>query len=69
MPEGKEDLVRKEKSKEAKVSIDNDHLQAKLAVEFITRFYRLFKGTTLYDQKNVIIDRLAQECLEMINPS
>jgi putative nucleotidyltransferase with HDIG domain len=68
MPEGKEELVRKEKLKEAKGSFDNEQLQAKLAVEFITRFYRLLKGTTLYDQKNVIIDRLAQECLEMINP-
>ena len=68
MPEGKEELVRKEKVKEAKVSFDNEQLQAKLAVEFITRFYRLLKGTTLYDQKNIIIDRLAQECLEMINP-
>lgn len=67
MPEGKEELIKKEKLKEAKVSFDNEALQAKLAVEFITRFYRLFRGTTLYDQKNVIIDRLAQECVEMVN--
>jgi len=47
--------------------LDHEHLPTTLGTEFITKFYRLFKGTTLYDRKNVIIDRLTQECLEQIN--
>jgi len=47
--------------------LDHEHLPTALGTEFITKFYRLFKGTTLYDRKNVIIDRLTQECLEEIN--
>jgi putative nucleotidyltransferase with HDIG domain len=35
-------------------------------MEFIIRFYRLLKGATLYDRKNIIIDRLAQDCLQII---
>ena len=64
MPEGKEELARKDKLKEMKTSAESEHL---LAGEFITRFYRLLKGTTLYDRKNVIIDRLTQECLQIAN--
>jgi putative nucleotidyltransferase with HDIG domain len=52
---------------ETKQSADHEHLPAKLGTEFITRFYRLLKGTTIYDRKNVIIDRLTQECLQVIN--
>jgi len=64
MPEGKEELARKDKLKEMKTSAESEHL---LAGEFITRFYRLLKGTTLYDRKNVLIDRLTQECLQIAN--
>ncbi len=52
---------------ETKQSVDHEHLPTKLGTEFITRFYRLLKGTTIYDRKNVIIDRLTQECLQVIN--
>jgi len=52
---------------ETKQSADHEHLPAKLGTEFITRFYRLLKGTAIYDRKNVIIDRLTQECLQVIN--
>ena len=64
MPEGKEELARKDKLKEVKTSAESEHL---LAGEFIVRFYRLLKGTTLYDRKNVLIDRLTQECLQIAN--
>ena len=64
MPEGKEESARKDKLKEIKTSAESEHL---LAGEFITRFYRLLKGTTLYDRKNVLIDRLTQECLQIAN--
>jgi putative nucleotidyltransferase with HDIG domain len=37
-----------------------------LGTEFILGFYRLFKGTTLYNRNNAIIDRLTQECLQTI---
>jgi putative nucleotidyltransferase with HDIG domain len=30
-------------------------------------FYRLLKGTTLYNRNNIVIDRLTQECLQVIN--
>jgi putative nucleotidyltransferase with HDIG domain len=45
-----------------------DHAQplTRLGTEFIMRFHRLFKGSALYDRKNVNIDRLAQECLSVI---
>jgi putative nucleotidyltransferase with HDIG domain len=64
MPDGKEGLAKKDKPKEMKTSDESEHL---LAGEFITRFYRLLKGTTLYDRKNVLIDRLTQECLQIAN--
>jgi len=37
-----------------------------LGTEFILAFYRLFKGTTIYNRNNAIIDRLTQECLQTI---
>ena len=52
---------------EEKATVDHEHLPTRLGTEFITRFSRLLKATALYDRKNVIIDRLAQECLQVIN--
>jgi len=52
---------------EEKPTLDHEHLPTKLGTDFITKFYRLIKGTTIYDRKNVIIDRLTQECLQVIN--
>jgi putative nucleotidyltransferase with HDIG domain len=52
---------------EEKPTRDHEHLPTKLGTEFIAKFSRLLKGATLYDRKNVIIDRLAQECLQTIN--
>jgi putative nucleotidyltransferase with HDIG domain len=52
---------------EEKATVDHEHLPTRLGTEFIARFSRLLKGTALYDRKNVIIDRLAQECLQVIN--
>ena len=48
--------------------IDRGHLPTEQGTEFISAFYRLLKGTTLYNRKNVVIDRLTQECLQSINP-
>ncbi len=50
-----------------KPTLDHEHLPARLGTEFITTFYRLFKGTTLYDREGVVIDRLTQECLQVVN--
>jgi len=47
-------------------SLDREDLPAS-GVEFVTKFYRLFKGSLIYDRKNVFIDRLNQECLQVIN--
>jgi putative nucleotidyltransferase with HDIG domain len=44
-----------------------EHLPANPGAEFVMRFYRLLKGTTIYDRKNILIDRLTQECLQVIN--
>jgi putative nucleotidyltransferase with HDIG domain len=52
---------------EEKPTLDHEHRPTKLGTEFITKFYRLLKGTTIYDRKNVIIDRLVQECVQVIN--
>ena len=50
-----------------KPTLVHEHLPVKLGTEFITTFYRLLKGTTLYDRKSVVIDRLTQECLQVVN--
>ncbi len=47
--------------------IDHGHLPTELGTEFVSAFYRLLKGTTLYNRKNLLIDRLTQECLQSIN--
>ena len=52
---------------EEKPTLDHEHLPTKLGTEFIIKFHRLLKGTTIYDRKNVIIGRLTQECLGVIN--
>jgi putative nucleotidyltransferase with HDIG domain len=52
---------------EEKPTLDHEHLPTKLGTEFVTKFYRLLKGTAVYDRKNAIIDRLTQECLQVIN--
>jgi len=52
---------------EEKPTLDHEHLPTKLGTDFIGKFYRLLKGTTIYDRKNVIINRLTQECLQVIN--
>src|SRR4030043_187008 len=52
---------------DAKPTLDHEQIPAKLGTEFITKFYRLLKGTTLYDRKKVVIDRLTQECLQVVN--
>jgi putative nucleotidyltransferase with HDIG domain len=52
---------------ETKPSIDHEHLPSILGTEFVTKLYRLLKGATVYDRKNAIIERLTQECLQVIN--
>jgi putative nucleotidyltransferase with HDIG domain len=50
-----------------KPSLDHEQIPAKLGTEFITKFYRLLKGTIHYDRKSVVIDHLTQECLQVVN--
>ena len=52
---------------EETLPLDPEHLPTKLGTEFITKFSRLLKGATIYDQKNVNIDRLTHECVQVIN--
>jgi putative nucleotidyltransferase with HDIG domain len=54
--------------KSPSIDIDHGHLPTQLGTEFISAFYRLLRGTTLYNRKNLNIDRLTQECLKTINP-
>ena len=49
-----------------KPTLDHEHLPTKLGTEFITTFYRLLKGTTVYDRKNLVMDRLTQECHQVV---
>jgi len=48
-------------------SRDLGHLLTQQRTEFIVTFYRLLKGATLYNRKNIIIDGLTQECLQVIH--
>jgi putative nucleotidyltransferase with HDIG domain len=52
---------------EEKPTLDHEHRPTKLGTEFIMKFYRLLKGTAIYDRKNINIDRLTQECVQVIN--
>ena len=52
---------------EIQSSLVQEHLAPRPGTEFVTKFHRLLRGTTIYDRKNTIIDRLAQECLQVIN--
>ena len=52
---------------EIEPSVDHEHLPTKLGTEFVIKFYRLLRGTAVYDRKNAIIDHLTQECLQVIN--
>jgi putative nucleotidyltransferase with HDIG domain len=52
---------------ETKLPYDQEHLPTKFGTEFVMRFHRLLKGTSLYVKKNVVIERLTQECLPVIN--
>ena len=64
MVERRGEGIKQEALKEEKLPTDRDHLPTQMGVEFIIRFYRLFKGATIYDQKNFIIERLTQDCLQ-----
>jgi len=39
-----------------------------MGTEFIFRFQRLLKGTSLYDRNNAAIGKLIQETIQTINP-
>lgn len=51
---------------EEKSPLDHEHLPTKLGTEFVIKFYRLLKGATIYDRKNTLIDRLTQECFQVV---
>jgi putative nucleotidyltransferase with HDIG domain len=67
MPEERGETTKREELRETKAPLDHEHLPAKLGTDFVIKFYRLLKGTTVYDRKNISIDRLAQDCLQTIN--
>jgi hypothetical protein len=67
MADRRREGIKPEPPREEKLLSDRDHLPTQTGVEFIIRFYRLLKGATIYDRKNFIIDRLAQDCLQPIN--
>jgi HD-GYP domain-containing protein (c-di-GMP phosphodiesterase class II) len=66
MAEEKEGLPKKERAQANRASLDQEHLPTQMGMECIIRFYRLLKGASLYDRKNFIIDRLTQDCLQII---
>ena len=67
MPEETGVTAKKEVLKSAMVSPDHEQLPTQKGIDFVVKFSRLLKGTTIYDRKNVNIDRLTQECLQVIN--
>jgi HD-GYP domain-containing protein (c-di-GMP phosphodiesterase class II) len=54
--------------KEALPTFDHENAPAILGAEFVLRFQRLLKGAGIYDRNNALIDRLAQEFLQVVNP-
>lgn len=50
-----------------KLPYDQELLPTQFGTGFVLKFYRLLKGTSIYDQKNIVIDRLTRECLPVIN--
>jgi putative nucleotidyltransferase with HDIG domain len=66
MVDRKGELEKPEVVREEKAPSDDDHRPTQLGIEFIIRFYRLVKGSTIYDRKNFVIDRLTQDCLQII---
>lgn len=67
MSEEQEDRI---KVAEGKPISDPDHEETPVlqGTEFILRFYRLFKGASLYDRNNESIERMTEDCLQIINP-
>ncbi len=47
--------------------MDHEYSPMGAGIEFVVRFYRLFRGAVLYDRNNALIDRLAKECLAPLN--
>jgi len=45
----------------------HEPLPMKLGTEFITVFYRLFRGTAFYARESVVMNRLTRECLQVVN--
>jgi HD-GYP domain-containing protein (c-di-GMP phosphodiesterase class II) len=66
MVDKKREAEKPEVLKEEKVPSGREYFSTQMGIEFIIRFYRLLKGSTIYDRKNFIIDRLAQDCLQII---
>jgi len=60
-------VIKREGLTGAVTSRDHEHLPTQLGTEFVIKFSRLLKGATIYDRKNVNIERLIQECLQTIN--
>jgi putative nucleotidyltransferase with HDIG domain len=67
MSEETEVTAPQEVLKSAMVSKDHEQLPTQKGIDFVVKFSRLLKGTTIYDRKNVNIDRLTQECLQVVN--
>jgi putative nucleotidyltransferase with HDIG domain len=52
---------------EVETTHDRDDLLSLLGTELIAKFHRFLKGACLYDRNNMIIERLAQECLAAVH--
>lgn len=49
------------------LSPQDDH-STKLGTDFVIRFYRMLKGTAIYERNNIVMDQYTQDCLQAINP-
>ena len=67
MPEEAGITSEREELERLAPSRDHEHLPTQMGTEFVFNFSRLLKGTTIYDRKNVHIERLTQDCLKGIN--
>lgn len=68
MADEKREALRQEVAREERAPLDKEHIPTRLGMDFLSKFNRLLKGAGLYDRKNIIIDRLTEECLESVRP-
>lgn len=51
-----------------KTFTSQEDLPTRWGTDFVIRFFRVLKGTTIYDRNNVVMDQYLQDCFQAIAP-